>query len=160
MRSRLRWDFRRDYFWQVPLSNKMELMEGWRRHKAIRRRQRVPRRFRDRTDPLAYDDDELFRMYRFRRGTILSLIILLSPAVERQTDRNNPISAALAVCMALRFYATNAFFHLIGDIYGVEEEVTGGAVHAVSQALRDVAHKFIKFGDVEETKAGFKRVNG
>jgi hypothetical protein len=44
-----------------------------RRNRRYRQALQAPRVFRDRRDPLAYDNTELFERYRFRRATLLYL---------------------------------------------------------------------------------------
>lgn len=88
----------------------MRLVHRLRRHF---RRERV---FRDRLNPLdMYNDDELFRRFRFPRRELLELIDTFTEDLEYAFDRKGGLSASMQMLIALRFYATGSFQEVIAD---------------------------------------------
>ena len=68
------------------ISLTMDFVENRMRYLAIRRRQRVQwvqRPLRDLDDPLAFPDPDLFKRYRFRRPTLVFLVMLLDVSLSR-----------------------------------------------------------------------------
>ena len=95
----------------------------------IRRHLRRERIFRDRLNPLdRYNDDELFRRFRFPRRELLQLIDTFAE------DLNYPC-ASMQILVALRFYVTGSFQEVIGDTFGVSKATICNIIHRVSRTL-------------------------
>ena len=76
-----------------------------------------PRVFLDRANPL---EEEVFARYRFRTQTILYLVDLCDD-VRRRTNRSFAIPDLLAVLTYLRFAATGAIQHMVGDTLALSQ---------------------------------------
>ena len=71
----------------------------------LRRRMRRERVFRDRTNPLdTYNDEELFKRYRFSREGIQYVCDLIEENIRRPTQRNHAMLPVHSVCIALQYY--------------------------------------------------------
>ena len=138
----------------------MDAVADRERHVDIRRRQRVERVIPDRRDPLLFDDEVLFQRYRFRRPTLIFLFRLLGPELERPTGRNGALSVPLVVLTALHFFATGAFFHVVGRSMDMLGKAAGLCVHAVAMALQNVSGRFLVWSDMQRTQAAFTRIGG
>ena len=80
-----------------------------------RRKSRVPRKFRDRSNPLEMlNDNECIQRFRFDRNAIIEICELLNSDLVRPTLRSNSIPVVIQVCAGLRFFAQGAFFRVTG----------------------------------------------
>ncbi|KAH3709278.1 hypothetical protein DPMN_068740 [Dreissena polymorpha] len=80
----------------------------------IRRRIRQAS-FQDRLNPLeVLSDEEVFRRYRFRGRTIMDIVEMLFPFLERPTKRSSPLPPLLSVLVTLYFLASGANYMVIG----------------------------------------------
>ena len=76
--------------------------------------------FRDRANPFTvYDDEELYRRYRFTRNGILFLNENLQ-GMEPATRRNHSVPKQLKVFIGLRYLATGSYQTLLGDELGIK----------------------------------------
>ncbi len=84
----------------------------------IEQNNQVPRRkLRDRLNPVEfYDAAEFLSTYRFSKETVLDLNRKTGPTVKRGSERNAAVPPMLRV--ALRFYATECFQRVDGDLFG------------------------------------------
>jgi len=70
---------------------------------AFNRAMRRERLFQDRQNPLeVYDDIDLLKKYRLPRVEITRLVEMLSPELQRNTNRNCPLPPILQILTALR----------------------------------------------------------
>lgn len=84
-------------------------------HQRIANRERVPRNFRDRSNPLEdLSAADIFARYRFHPDTIMDLLRQL-PDLSTPTKRNLPIPPLLQLLVTLRFLGTGATHILVGD---------------------------------------------
>ena len=79
---------------------------------------RRERRIRDRLDPLALNDRELLKNYKFPRHELIRLIEELDPFLQRRTRRSHAVPTRTQVLLTLRIYASGSFQHVIGDLAG------------------------------------------
>ena len=117
---------------------------------AIRRFRRLRRPFdrrvfRRRFCVDSMDEFELRQRFRFSYASILFILDLILPSLQNMTERSKPVSPLLQLLVALRFYATGAFFRLIGDSVGLSESTVSRCVHRVSRALAALAKRFVRF---------------
>ena len=111
-------------------------------HNALRK-QRV---IRDRTHPLdAYDDGEIKARYRLPRHLIMELHDIISRDLEPRTYKNNAIPPMLQIFSALRYYASGAFQHVIGDSSGFHRSSVSRSITGVTRAICRIRHRFISF---------------
>ena len=97
------------------------------------RRNRV---FHDRTNPLdAYDDVDIKSRYRLTRQLIMDLYDLIGAELEPATMRNHAIPGMIQIFIALRYYATNSYYSLVGDSIGIHKCSVSGIVNRVTRAI-------------------------
>jgi len=115
--------------------------------------------FRDHTNPLdVYNDDEMYKRYRFSRDGIRFICDLIGEDIRRPTMRSNALLPVHAVCIALQYFATGTFQMVVGDAIRVEQSAACRAIHAVSAALTRRMPQFIRFPTNESSddiKQGF-----
>jgi hypothetical protein len=119
--------------------------------------------FRDRRDPLAYDDMELFERYRFRRATLMCLHEEVRYDLERETMRNMALSPILSLLLCLRFLATGATHLLIGDSLNISRNAAGREIRTVAALLIRVFRRMIRFPvgqTAHKVMEGFRRIAG
>ena len=92
------------------LSNKMAARRMIMQN--IVRQIKVPRLLQDWTNSLEMFTEEIFSRYRFRWATILFICSLVENALKHPTNKGSPLPPLLQVLVALRFYATGAFYKL------------------------------------------------
>lgn len=134
-----------------------------RRRLRIRRKRKVFRRQRDANPLEKMSESEIWDRYRFSSNTIMYIVDLIRPQIASTTRRSMALSPLLQVLLALRFYATGAYFSLVGDSLGVSKCATNKAVFRVSQALRSIARRFIYFPrgrQASTVKASFYNIAG
>ncbi|KAG7156852.1 nuclease HARBI1-like 20, partial [Homarus americanus] len=95
----------------------MELVVAYLHDRALRRE----RRYRDPLDPINISDENLIRYYRFPRCEILRLCEELDPFLRRRTRRSHAVPIHTQVLVALRFYASGTFQHVLGDTVGLTQ---------------------------------------
>ena len=85
-------------------------------HRRALRRDRI---IRDRLNPLEkYNEEEIYRKYRFPRHEILRLTDLIANDLNK-TNKNHAVPPVLQMCTALRFYATGVIHNVSGDMSGM-----------------------------------------
>ncbi|XP_061196794.1 uncharacterized protein LOC133205068 [Saccostrea echinata] len=118
----------------------------------IIRQERIPRRLQDRSNPLeSLTEEEIFMRYRFRSATIFFICSLIENQLEHLTKRSSALPPLFQVLLALRFFATGAFYQLIGDSLAISKSTTGRAVREVTSLLCSLARQFIRFPSIPET---------
>ena len=103
------------------------------------------RQFKQRSNPLAYDDIDIIKKYRLSRQLIIELTESLYEDLSPQTQRNHAISASLQVFSALRFFATGAFQELLGDSHGLSRppfHVSSRRCLTASYAITNISLNF------------------
>jgi hypothetical protein len=131
----------------------MELVE-------LRRAIRKERVFRDRRNPIdVFDDDELYKRYRFTREGIMQITDLVRLDIEHDTARSHALVPCQQVLIALQYYATGTFHMVVGDPLQVNQSTANRAIHRVTHALCMRINDFVKFPDdansLSEIKDGF-----
>ncbi|XP_067659418.1 putative nuclease HARBI1 [Haliotis asinina] len=133
-----------------------------RQIRQARRRSRVPRVFRDRSNPLEdMGEDEVFDRYRFRPRTIIYLLGVLN--LPRHTARNCSLPPLLQLLICLRFLATGAMHLLVGDSLNISRSTAGRCIRAVSLKIAQLSRNFIKFPvgrDAVRAKEAFRNIAG
>ncbi len=72
--------------------------------------------FRDRLNPLDFDDRLVRERYRLERNTIVSLAELIDNDISFDFLRNSPFSSVQQPCITLRFLVTGTFYLVLGDL--------------------------------------------
>ncbi|XP_029963592.1 putative nuclease HARBI1 [Salarias fasciatus] len=111
----------------------------------IRRAFQRERLFRDRSDPLAYDEDHLFERYRFSRDALKYLCRLLGPKIQHRTARSHALTVPQMVCVTLRFLASGSFLYSVGDAENLNKATICRTVRRVCLALKSVINIFVTF---------------
>ncbi|XP_041469638.1 putative nuclease HARBI1 [Lytechinus variegatus] len=129
---------------------------------AALRRERV---FRDRHHPLdVYDDQQMFKLYRFTRQGCLHIIDMISDRLEHRTRRNRALSPSLQVFLSLRYYATGSVMDDTRCIHGVHLSTASRTIRRVTLALCELKDEVIKFPEtlekVRDTQVSFFEVAG
>ena len=110
----------------------IRLEQRARRQRPIRR-ERV---FRDRTHPLdAFDEENLFRKYRFTHDGCMEIVNLLADRLEHNSRRNHALPADLQVFVALNFFATGAVLDTTATVHGITRSTASRVIHRVAEAL-------------------------
>jgi hypothetical protein len=118
----------------------------------------------DRSNPLeSLNEDEIFLRYRFRSATILFLCSLIENGLQHKTQRSSPLPPLLQVLLALRFYATGAFYQLVGDSLAISKSTAGRAVRGVTSLLCTLAQQYVRFptaAEIPEIRSKFHGLAG
>ncbi|XP_055997802.1 putative nuclease HARBI1 [Ostrea edulis] len=104
-----------------------------------------------------FNDSEYKERYRFSKESVNFITDLLEPELCRPTLRSYSLSALSQVAMALRYYATGDNMKTIGDTLGFHKSSVSRSIHDVSQALTDLASRFIKWPSTEGEKSNIKK---
>ena len=125
----------------------------------MRRALRRERIFRDRQNPLdIYTDDQMFERFRFRRGSILFLLGLISDSIEFSSMRNHCLPPLLQIFITLRFLACGSFLVVVGDTVPVVSKATVcRCVRRVCLALSTLTARFIRMQRTDQEKATVKQ---
>ncbi|XP_025106067.1 putative nuclease HARBI1 [Pomacea canaliculata] len=127
-------------------------MADWIVLNRVRRRLRRERVFRDRNHPLdRYNDEELYKKFRFTRLHILQLTDEIAAAVEL-SNRRGALSPVLQVLLALRFYATGSFHDVCGELIGVHQTTASRTIRRVTQAILRTLPQKIRLPNAEESQ--------
>jgi hypothetical protein len=127
------------------------------------RRQKV---YLDRENPLEtykYAESEIRIRYRFNSHTIYYICSLVEEELAHPTKKSAALPVLYQVLLALKFYATGAFYTLIGDSIKVHRSTSCRAVFRVSVALVGLSKRVIVFPSgekLDQTKREFGRVSG
>ena len=79
-----------------------------------------PHIVRERIIPFAkYDGVDILKKYRFRRVDIDFIVGEIEQDLEHMTDQNGAPSPQMQVLSALRFYATGAYYNLVGEGFNI-----------------------------------------
>lgn len=111
----------------------------------LRRAFQRERTFRDRSDPLAFNDSYLYERYRFSRDGIAYICRLLSPHIANNTRRNRALTVPQTVCIALRFFASGTFLYTVGDAENISKASVCRSVRTVYLSLKRLLNVFITF---------------
>ncbi|XP_067284070.1 putative nuclease HARBI1 [Pseudorasbora parva] len=111
----------------------------------LRRAFQRDRAFRDRSDPLAFNDSYLYERYRFSRDGIAYICRLLNPYIANNTRRNRALTVPQTVCIALRFFASGTFLYTVGDAENISKASVCRSVRTVYLSLKRLLNVFITF---------------
>lgn len=99
------------------------------------RQRRIPRIFRDRTQPLEFGDKDIERKYRFTREGCITLIDILTPKLSHKTQRSRALPPQLQIFVALNYFATGAVLDDTATTHGVDRNTASCTVHRVAEVL-------------------------
>ncbi|KAK5639585.1 hypothetical protein RI129_012077 [Pyrocoelia pectoralis] len=108
----------------------------------------IPRQvLRDNGNPLeVYTNNELYQRYRFCRETIqTTLLPMVYPLYNRESNRGLPIPPIIKLCMALRFYATGSYQRTVGDLMAISQSSACRIINEVSEIIARQLPRYIKF---------------
>ncbi|KAI2647206.1 hypothetical protein H4Q32_028034 [Labeo rohita] len=111
----------------------------------LRRAFQRERTFRDRSDPLAFNDSYLYERYRFSRDGIAYICRLLNPHIANNTRRNRALTVPQTVCVTLRFFASGTFLYTVGDAENISKASVCRSVRTVYLSLNRLLNVFITF---------------
>lgn len=111
----------------------------------LRRAFQGERTFRDRSDPLAFNDSYLYERYRFSRDGIAYICRLLNPYIANNTRRNRALTVPQTVCIALRFFASGTFLYTVGDAENISKASVCRSVRTVYLSLKRLLNVFVTF---------------
>lgn len=111
----------------------------------LRRAFQRERTFRDRSDPLAFNDSYLYERYRFSRDGIAYICRLLNPYIANNTRRNRALTVPQTVCIALRFFASGTFLYTVGDAENISKASVCRSVRTVYLSLKRLLNVFVTF---------------
>jgi nuclease HARBI1 len=125
---------------------------------------RKERVFRDRRDPLdSYNDEDLYRLYRFDRSGIFFLCDVLKGNLECATRRNHSIPVHMQIMLILQYFATGTLHAVLSETMNVERSTVTRIIQRTTYALVEKAKDFISFPCNEEaatTKEKFYNIGG
>ncbi|XP_062580327.1 putative nuclease HARBI1, partial [Saccostrea cucullata] len=137
-----------------------------RQRRRRRHRQRVAHnRLVDRENPLeVMTEAEVFQRFRFRPASVLYIVNLLVPFLQRQTLRSCALTPVLQVLFTLRFLATGGFYSFVADTFStVSPPSVCRAVKNVCQGLCQISRRFIQMptgNQADEVKGKFHSIAG
>ncbi|XP_028437520.1 putative nuclease HARBI1 [Perca flavescens] len=129
----------------------------------LRRAFRRERFFRDRSDPLAFDDSHLYERYRFCGDGIRFLCRLLGPKIQHRTTQNHALTIPQTVCIGLRFFASGIFLYAVGDAENLSKATVCRSIRQMYLALKGFLNIFITFPGHKRTcfiKEEFYKIAG
>eukprot|EP00745_Piridium_sociabile_P045770 TRINITY_DN9977_c1_g1_i1.p1 TRINITY_DN9977_c1_g1~~TRINITY_DN9977_c1_g1_i1.p1 ORF type:complete len:174 (+),score=19.92 TRINITY_DN9977_c1_g1_i1:187-708(+) len=132
-----------------------------RRRRNYLRRNRI---FRDRRHPFDnYDDEELYKKFRFDRRHIIEITDDVTEVLQL-ANRLRTLTPILQVLLTLlRFYATGTYQDVCGELIGVSPGTANRTINRVTSALLQTAHNWIIFPDQREAdrqKRKFAAISG
>ena len=150
---------------ETQIWDKMAVRNRRQRRRRRRRQNIAVNRLVDRENPLeVLPEVEVYRRYRFRPDTILYIVQLIYPFLERQTARSSALPPLFQVLSCLRFLATGGFYTLISDtMKKISPSSVCRSVHAVCSGLCSIARRFIKMPTgqmAEDMKSRFYSIAG
>lgn len=80
-------------------------------------------------------DLELYKRYRFDRDTIIWITNRLRGALQKNSNRNRPISPELQVLAALSYMASDTFQIVVGDTFNMSQASVSRSVTAVVDSI-------------------------
>eukprot|EP00745_Piridium_sociabile_P045774 TRINITY_DN9977_c1_g1_i6.p1 TRINITY_DN9977_c1_g1~~TRINITY_DN9977_c1_g1_i6.p1 ORF type:complete len:191 (+),score=20.28 TRINITY_DN9977_c1_g1_i6:187-759(+) len=112
-----------------------------RRRRNYLRRNRI---FRDRRHPFDnYDDEELYKKFRFDRRHIIEITDDVTEVLQL-ANRLRTLTPILQVLLTLlRFYATGTYQDVCGELIGVSPGTANRTINRVTSALFQTAHNWI-----------------
>ncbi|XP_071500727.1 putative nuclease HARBI1 [Diadema antillarum] len=131
-------------------------------YERARRRERV---FRDRNHPLdVYNDEDIFRKYRFTREGCIRIIDMVGDSLQHDTRRNHALSPSQQIFVALNFFATGAVIDTTSTVHGITRSTASRVIHRVSNTLATLKDEVIKFPrtmeEVREAQVAFFEISG
>ena len=111
----------------------------------LRQALRHERVFRDRSDPLVFEDDYLIERYRFSGDGLRYLCRLLGPKMQHQMAWSHALSVPQMVCVTLRFFASGSFLNSVGDAENLNKGTICCTIRRVCLVLKSFINIFITF---------------
>lgn len=128
------------------------------------KRQRLPRVFRERTEPFElYSNDEFKTRFGLSKETFLIVLHQIEENIQPLTSRNKPISAKNQLLLALRFYVTGAFQNVVGDHFQIAKSTTCRIIHKVTHEIALLRNRYITMPNNEQRNSvcsEFFKING
>ena len=112
---------------------------------------------------LVYNDDEIYKKFRFHRQAILDLTDGVQQHIEHLLARQGSLTPVLQVLVTLRFYATGTFQNVVGELIGVNQSTVSRIVTRVTDAFLRYMNEFIEWPDqqtADANKVKFFGMNG
>ena len=107
------------------------------------RRPRRLRQFKPLINIENFTDKELRNRFRFEQQEIGYITNVIADELRRSTLSNHALPPLQQVLIALRFYASGSFLHVIGDTAGVDKSTVSRVMTNVSNALIVKQSEFI-----------------
>ncbi len=119
-----------------------------------RRVHHVPRVWVDRSNPLEAMSAEVIKEnYCFCKETLRDITHEIHRILQRATQRSCSLPVLLQVMVALRFFATGGYYHLVGRSEKVSKSSVCKCVHTVAAALVQLTPRFVKLPSTAELPA-------
>ena len=141
-------------------------LKNKRQRRRRRHRQRVAHyRLVDRENPLeVMPATDIYQGFRFRPDSVLFIVNLLVPFLQRETLRSCALTPVLQVLLTLRFLATGGFYSFVADTFSnISPSSVCRAVKNVCQCLCHISRRFIKMptgNHADNAKARFYSIAG
>lgn len=131
----------------MSLSRFEELEERLQRMDRRRRFNNIPvPRLKDRSNPLEDLDEVQFRRrFHMHKSTVHFIFNLIKEDLRVPVKRGCHIPPIFQLCIAIRFYVTDAFQIVIGDLYKINQSTVSRMTVRVSTAIAKLATQFIRF---------------
>lgn len=126
---------------------------------------RRPRVFRERVNQFEkYDDIDFQTRFRFTKETVLHILEIIGPEIERRTRRSHPVPAIIQLLVTLRFYATGSFQKVLADHIDISQPTVCRIIPRVTNAIAALRPDYIKMPTTLEerrrTMARFHAIRG
>ncbi|XP_046662743.1 uncharacterized protein LOC124355625 [Homalodisca vitripennis] len=111
----------------------------------------IERVVRDRRDPFdIYSNIEFRERFGFSKDSFLSLLDLIGPYLEHDTDRNFALSPQLQLLCSLRIFRTGSYQLVAGDLINVHRTTAGRALNNVINGLLTLKPLYITMPSTQE----------
>lgn len=125
----------------------------------------IARVVRDRRDPFViFSNSEFRERFGFSKDSFLSLLDLIGPYLEHDTDRNFALSPRLQLLCGLRIFRTGSYQLIAGDLINVHRTTAGRALNNVINGLLALKPLYITMPNTQEQcsekKRAFYRLGG
>lgn len=125
----------------------------------------IARTVRDRRDPIEiYSNGEFRERFGFYKDSVLSLLEMIGPYLEHDTDRNFALSPRLQLLCGLRIFRTGTYQLVAADLVNIHRTTAGRAFNNVINALLSLKPLYINMPITEEQciakKRSFYRLGG
>lgn len=109
------------------------------------------------------DEVQFRRRFHMQKATVHFIFGLIKDDIQVPMKRGCHIPPLFQLCIAIRFYVTDAFQIVIGDLYKINQATVSRITARVSAAIAKHATEFIKypsFAEAAQVKAKFHEIGG